>query len=141
MPIASRLETVAASVHKIAKVDPRILGLYLFGSRSDGTATSESDFDIGALFDGPYSLSDRVRLEDALATALGRDVDLVDASACDAFLAFAIVSGERIYCSELDRCDEFDLYVMRRAGDLAPLERQRRRMLLTPDPTALARSL
>ncbi len=141
MPIASCLESIAASVLRVAETNPRILGFYLFGSQADGTANSESDVGLGALFDGPTSLADRVRLETRLADALGKHVDLVDAGACEAFLAFAIVSGERIYCSDLDRCDEFDLYVMRRAGDLEPFERQRRRMLLTPDPVALARGL
>jgi hypothetical protein len=33
--------------------------------------------------------------------------------------------------------DEFELYLMRRAGDLAPVERERRRMLLGFDPEEL----
>ena len=138
MSIPSRLESVAASFREVAETDSRILGLYLFGSQADGTAAPDSDVDVGVLFAGPTSLEDRVRLEARLADALGKSVDLVDVGACEAFLAFAIISGERLYCSDPDRCDELDLYVMRRAGDLAPFERQRRQMLLTPDPSALA---
>ena len=63
--------------------------------------------------------------------------DLVDVGACNAFLALAVISGERLYCADLDAGDEFDLYVLRRAGDLEPFERERRRILLTPDLSAL----
>ncbi|MCP3958424.1 MAG: nucleotidyltransferase domain-containing protein [bacterium] len=135
----SRLETIAATVRPIAQAERRILGLYLFGSLVDGTATPESDIDLGVLFDGATSLADRVRLEVRLSDALGANVDLVDVGTCEAFLAFAIISGERLYCSDPDRCDEFDLYVMRRAGDLEPFERERRRMLLALEPVATAR--
>ena len=136
MATPSRVESIAASVRGLAETEPRLVGLYLFGSHADATATAGSDVDLGALFGQPTSLADRVRLEARLSEALGKDVDLVDVGACDAFLAFAIVSGERIYCSDVDRCDEFDLYVMRRAGDLEPFEREKRRMLLGPEPAA-----
>ncbi len=33
--------------------------------------------------------------------------------------------GERLYCQDKHRADEFELYVLRRAGDVAPLERER----------------
>ena len=71
-------------------------------------------------------------LEDALEQRLGRPVDLIDAGGASPFLALDIIRGERVFCADADRCDEFDLYVMRRAGDLAPFERERRRLLLQP---------
>ena len=57
---------------------------------------------------------------------------LVDAGRGNAFLALDIIRGERVFCVDPDRGDEFELYVMRRAGDLAPFERERRRRLLQP---------
>lgn len=135
-PTASHLEAITAGACRVAEKDPRILGLYLFGSLTDGTARPDSDVDIGVLFDGRTRLADRVRLETRLSDTLGRQVDLVDVGSCEAFLAVNVVSGERFFCSDLDRCDDFELYVLRRAGDLAPYERERRRMLLTPGSTA-----
>lgn len=71
-----------------------------------------------------------MRLETELERALGRKVDLVDMGRAKPFLALAIVEGERIYERDAYRCDTFDLYVLRRAGDLAYFERERRRLVL-----------
>lgn len=131
------VEPIASAVRAVATTDPRIVAVYLFGSRADGSATSESDVDLGVLFGERTGITDRVRLEARFAEALDRDVDLVDVGRCKPFLALAVISGERLYCADEDVCDEFDLYVMRRAGDLEPFERERRRMLLSPDESAL----
>lgn len=112
--------------------DPRILALYLFGSRARGEETEHSDVDVGVLWKEEQSLRDVLLLEDALERRLGLKVDVVDAGRATPFLALDIIRGERLYCADPDRCDEFDLYVMRRAGDLAPFERERIRRFLQP---------
>jgi len=122
--IARELQSLAA--------DRRILALYLFGSRSRREDTDQSDVDIGILFRQPQPLQEVLLLEDELERRLGVAVDLVDAGRASAFLALDIIRGERLYCADEDRCDEFELYVMRRAGDLAPFERERRQLLLQP---------
>jgi predicted nucleotidyltransferase len=127
----SHAELVQA-LEEIAAVDPRILALYLFGSRSRREETEHSDADVGVLFDRDVPLRERLLLEDDLERRIGLAVDLVDAGRADPFLALDVIRGERIVCSDPDRCDEFELYVMRRAGDLAPFERERRRLLLQP---------
>jgi len=115
-----------------AAADGRILALYLFGSRGRGEHGEGSDVDVGALFREPVTLRDRLLLEDELERGLGLSVDLVDAARASAFLALDVIRGERIFWDDEDRCDDFELYVMRRAGDLAPFERQRLRELLAP---------
>jgi predicted nucleotidyltransferase len=114
--------------------DPRILALYLFGSRARHQETADSDVDVAVLFHfhQNQTLDDVLLLEDTLERRLGVKVDLVDAGRASAFLALDIIRGERVFCADEDRCDDFDLYVMRRAGDLAPFERERRRRLLQP---------
>jgi len=112
--------------------DPRILALYLFGSRGRHEETERSDVDVGVLFRQQESLRDLLLLEDALERRLGLPVDLIDAGRASAFLALDVIRGERLFCSDPDRCDEFELYVMRRAGDLAPFEKERRQLLLQP---------
>jgi uncharacterized protein len=129
---ADSITALAGDLAELAANDPRIVALYLFGSRARGEASERSDFDVGVLFRREVALRDVVLLEDALQQRLGLPVDVVDAGHVDAFLALDIVRGERVYCSDPDRCDEFELYVMRRAGDLAPFERERRRLLLQP---------
>lgn len=61
-------------------------------------------------------------LEELLAT---RRVDVVDLSAADPFLAANAIRGERLHVRDPHLADEYDLYVLRRAGDLACWERQR----------------
>lgn len=112
--------------------DPRILALYLFGSRGRREETPESDADVGVLWREEQGLREVLLLEDTLERRLGLKVDVVDAGRASAFLALDIIRGELVFCADADRCDEFELYVMRRAGDLAPFERERRRRLLQP---------
>jgi predicted nucleotidyltransferase len=112
--------------------DSRILALYLFGSRGRREETEQSDVDVGILWREEQPLRDVLLLEGDLEQRLGLKVDLVDAGRANAFLALDIIRGERVFCADLDRGDEFELYVMRRAGDLAPFERERRRRLLQP---------
>jgi predicted nucleotidyltransferase len=112
--------------------DPRILALYLFGSRGRREETEQSDVDVGILWREERTLRDVLEFEDDLERRLGLKVDLVDAGRANAFLALDIIRGERVFCADPDRGDEFELYVMRRAGDLAPFERERRRRLLQP---------
>ena len=74
---------------------------------------------------GP-SVQDRVRLSIELEDLLGVNrVDLVVLPEADPFLALDIIRGELLYCEDEDAQAEDELYVLRRAGDLAPLERER----------------
>ncbi len=68
-----------------------------------------------------------MRLEDLFSIAR---VDLVMLPDADPFLAAEIVRGERIYCRDTYVVDEYELYILRRAGDLAPLERDRISLIL-----------
>jgi hypothetical protein len=51
--------------------------------------------------------------------------DLVVLPEADPCLAANVIRGERLYCSNDHEADEYELYILRRAGDLAPLERER----------------
>lgn len=125
-------DEIEGELHAFGAGDPRILAVYLFGSRGRHEETEQSDVDVGVLFRQKESLREVLLLEDALERRIGRPVDLIDAGGASAFLALDIIRGERVFCADPDRCDEFELYVMRRAGDLAPFERERRRLLLQP---------
>jgi hypothetical protein len=68
----------------------------------------------------------KVELAVALEDLLGADrVDLVMLSEADPFLAVNIIRGERLYCRDEYEADDYELYVLRRAGDLARFERLR----------------
>lgn len=121
-----------------------IATLYVFGSRAnevrhwlaDETAvlsSSPSDVDIGVQTTPhtPFGLAEKVRLAQELEDFFGvARVDLVSFRDADPFLAANIVRGERLYARNTYEADEFDLYILRRAGDLAPLERERMALIL-----------
>lgn len=127
-----RAAAITAKVTPVVENRPDIQGLYLFGSQLDDTVHAGSDVDLGVLFDHRATLDETVELEVALELALKTPVDLVDMGRAKPFLALDIVRGERIYEGDGEACDRFDLYVLRRAADLAPFERERRRVLMTP---------
>ena len=112
--------------------------LYVFGSRADEVygwldgAIAEltpgpSDVDVGvkAMPGVQWSFHDKVLLSIALEDLLGCSrVDVVALDTANPFLADEIVRGNRLYARDEYEADEYDLYVLRRAGDLAPLERE-----------------
>ena len=117
--------------------------MYAFGSRSQEIAdyfhdrgdldkAATADVDIGAKVKKSSTLSAREKASLAidLEELLGVErVDLVILSEADSFLAANIIRGERIFCRDAYLADEYELYVLRRAGDLAPFERQRLDMI------------
>jgi predicted nucleotidyltransferase len=118
--------------------------LYVFGSRaleiarvvrSGQPPISEalSDVDIGVLPKRGFAIGPRAKvrlmaeLEDFLG--VGR-VDLVSLPEASPFLAVEIVQGELVHEADADRSAEYELFVQRRAADLAVFERERVRDVL-----------
>jgi predicted nucleotidyltransferase len=117
--------------------------LYFFGSRAgevrawleEGSALGPgpSDVDVGVrpAPGATLSVEEKVRLAMALEDVwdVGR-VDVVCLPEADPFVAANVIRGERLYARDDYEADEYDLYVLRRAGDLAPLERERIALIL-----------
>jgi predicted nucleotidyltransferase len=59
-------------------VEYGLVAARLFGSQAKGTATDRSDVDIAVMVARPLDLERRMDLSDALSSALGRQVDIVD---------------------------------------------------------------
>jgi uncharacterized protein len=57
-------------------------------------------------------------------------VDLIVLPEADPFLAVNAIRGEKTYCDDQHRADEYELYILRRGGDLLPLERDRMRLIM-----------
>ena len=121
-----------------------VLILYVFGSqakkakdwtegRQDTPLLSSSDVDVGVrpLSGVKFSVTEKVSLALALEDLFGcKKVDLVSLSEADPFLAAEVIRGERLFAHNEHEADEYELYVLRRAGDLAPLERERMALVL-----------
>ena len=120
--------------------------LYAFGSRGKqayywlaeaGTTLpmGASDLDIGVKPATPLSVRQKVELAVALEDLFGVNrVDLVVLPEADPFLAANVIRGERLFADDAYLADEYDLYVLRRAGDLAFLERERQELILKVRP-------
>lgn len=135
---------MSARLQKIEQVcrNYRVKAFYVFGSRSADMlrtiaddayqlAPSQSDLDIGVLTHSPLSIESKVNLTLELEAIFNAPrVDLFVLQEVDAFLAANIIRGERVYVEDSYLADEYDLFVLRRAGDLAELERQRMTMIL-----------
>ena len=118
--------------------------LYSFGSRAaevrewvegqrDGLPVGPSDTDIGVhpLAGKKWSVREKVEFAGVLEELLAASrVDLVCLSEADPFVAAEIIRGERLFAADRHAADEYELYILRRAGDLAPLERERMALVL-----------
>ena len=116
--------------------------LYAFGSRGKqayywlaeaGTTLpmGASDLDIGVKPAEPLDVRRKVELAIALEDLFGVNrVDLVVLPEADPFLAVNVIRGERLFADDSYLADEYDLYVLRRAADLLPFERERQRRIL-----------
>jgi hypothetical protein len=121
--------------------------VYAFGSRAEEAyswirnenekmRSSCSDLDIGVLpMPGAHPSPKQkvelcIRLEDFFGVSR---VDLVFLPEAPPFLASRIIQGERLYAVDEYQADEYDLYILRRAGDLMPFHRERLRLLFGGD--------
>jgi hypothetical protein len=92
------------------------------------SVSSQSDLDIGVRpsCGKRLSINEKVHLAVALEELFSVSrVDVVVILEVDPFLAANIIRGERLYCKNEFDADEYDLYILRRAGDLIPLEREK----------------
>ena len=130
----------------IAEIAARyeIMDLYVFGSRTseilaclDGKSflqpRSASDADFGVL---PAKLDEwnparRVKLCIELEDLFQVDrIDLVLLPEADPYLALDIIRGELLYTRNPDHQARYELFVLRRAGDLIAFKKERNRMIL-----------
>ncbi|MEO7521204.1 MAG: hypothetical protein ABIW79_05255 [Gemmatimonas sp.] len=138
VPERNATADVAVVAHRFGLAD-----IYVFGSRTEeissglpsveASARNASDVDI-AVRPRPSVLltpGDRVELTHALEQALSvAAVDLLILPEAGAFLALAAIRGNMLFCADPVDQAEYELYVLRRAGDLAPLERERQQIVL-----------
>jgi predicted nucleotidyltransferase len=118
--------------------------IYVFGSRANEIAgrvrgqtmspeLPRSDVDIGVrpATGRQLDIREKVQLAMKLEDLLGVNrVDVVVLPEADPFLAVNVIRGELLVCADPHAQAEYELYLLRRAGDLAPLERERMALIL-----------
>jgi len=101
----------------ICRFFPKIQAVYLFGSFADGSEQFSSDVDLAILL--PQELVReltavrKLELSNALSPLLHRDADIVNLrEVSTVFQKEIICYGERIYCSDPDAADEFEMLTL-----------------------------
>ncbi len=121
-----------------------VADLYVFGSRAQeiedlisgrqaSLEQSTSDVDIGVLpaTRAEWSAEKRVRLTIELEDLFQVErVDLVLLPEAEPYLALDIIRGALLYTRDPDSQARYELFVLRRAGDLMPFKKERMRMIL-----------
>lgn len=82
----------AATVAEIRAALPDVQAIYRFGSSAADTFGPDSDVDLAILARRPLSPNVRFDLQERLATALRRPVDLVDLRGASTVMAMQVVS-------------------------------------------------
>ena len=120
-----------------------LVAIYAFGSRAGEAAARvrgeipepeypDSDLDVGVQprFGRRLKAIEKVELAQALEDLFGISrVDLVVVTEAPPFLAYDIVCGELLACTDPEAQARYELYVIARAGDLAPWYRERVRAI------------
>jgi predicted nucleotidyltransferase len=124
-----------------------IAELYVFGSRArevaarvrgqaapprDGSDSSDIDIGVRPAAGVRLGIDKSVEFTQELERLFDAPrVDLVLLPRAKAFLALDVIRGELLYCADPDEQAEYELYVLRRAGDLAPFQKAREEMVLS----------
>jgi uncharacterized protein len=116
-----------ASVRLICEALPNVVAIYRFGSSASGGFRPESDVDLAVLGREPLGAVERFDLQERLANALHRDVDLVDLLAASTVMRMQVVSrGLRTFDASPGERQRFENYVF---SSYARLNEERRALL------------
>lgn len=103
---------IPSIISTIRTAFPNTLAIYLFGSRANGTANSDSDLDLAVLVAGyaePLQLWD---ISNDLAEIAGCDVDLLDMRAASTVMQYQILqTGRCLWANKLE-ADLFECFVL-----------------------------
>ena len=117
----------AEAIHIIREAVPDVIAVYRFGSTVSGQIHPESDVDLAFLASQPLEPVRRFELQEKLATALHRDVDLVDLRAASTVMRMQVISqGTLLFASGAGEADRFADYVY---SDYARLNEERKAIL------------
>lgn len=89
---------------------PNLIGIYLYGSLGTPYENKESDIDLAVLTATSISFQSLWQLSQEIAIKINKDVDLISLREASTVLCFQILTkGQRIYCSDQNKCDEFEM--------------------------------
>ena len=97
----------------ILKFLPDVKAIYLFGSYAHGQALPDSDIDLAVINDEPMDENHFFEMILLIATALNRDIDLIDIKRTPLDMKFEIIStGVLIYDKNPQQTLEYETLIM-----------------------------
>jgi predicted nucleotidyltransferase len=115
------------AVAEIRAALPAVVAIYRFGSSADGAQRPESDIDLAVVSEAPIDGLVRFDLQERLACALHRAVDLVDLRSASPVMAIQVIAkGVLLYDGDAAVRGRFEDYVY---GAYARLNEERRGIL------------
>ncbi len=104
----------------------QVIAAYFFGSREDGTASEDSDYDFAILVDNSCPQDDfnnlTMELAEEMQSLLGKEVDLVLLnSASIEFRLLVIKHGRLIFSADEEKRTDFEDVVIRDYLDFKPV--------------------
>lgn len=126
------IDAIKQAVAEIACRYPSIVAVYLFGSRSEGTARPDSDYDLAVLYrpgQEPEGIAEaRISLQQQFEELFNRDVDVVFLHLADIEMRYKIITrGTVVYCADEEAGTDFVDMVFRDYLDFKPFLAQFRR--------------
>ncbi len=104
----------------------QVIAAYFFGSRAEGTASEDSDYDFAILADNCCSQVDGnnliMELAEEMRALLGKEVDLVLLSSASIEFRFLIIKhGRLIFSADEEKRTDFEDVVIRDYLDFKPV--------------------
>jgi predicted nucleotidyltransferase len=91
---------------------PDVIAIYGFGSRVQGAATPDSDWDIAVLVPGRVDPVTLWTLAQDLADILGHPVDLVDLRSASTVLQYQVITGGERWWARDSRADLYETAIL-----------------------------
>lgn len=121
---------LAAALPILRQRLPDAQAVYVFGSAARGETHPQSDLDLAVLLERPLALMDRFEIQEAVASGVGRDVDLVDLRAASTVMQVQVIGTGRVVLDaapeawqwfEMVALSQYALLNEERAGILADI--------------------
>jgi predicted nucleotidyltransferase len=113
------LESIKEIVIAHAQSDQTIAGVYIFGSVVSQRLTSESDIDVGILFEDKTSALELMQLQQELSDAFGMQADVVNLDEVSPILRMQVLKkGVCVFARNKKRVSEFFIRTINEYDDL-----------------------
>ena len=109
---------INAILQKLHAQLPGLMAVYAFGSRTQGTATPESDMDMAVLVEGYADPEILWQLAGELADIVHCDVDLLDMRAASTVMQYQILNGGERWWQKDTQADMYEAAILSEKTEL-----------------------